>query len=170
MSAVEALRAARDAGVGISVEGDHLILQADAAPPAAIIVLLAHHKAGIVRLLRPGGDGWSSEDWRVFFDERASIAEFDIGLPRAQSEERAFAWCVVEWLDRNPVRSPPGLCMACGGGDHHYDALLPFGVESTGHVWLHSRCWPSWHTARKAEAVIALAEMGIAPPAGFQDG
>ncbi|MFZ1814402.1 MAG: hypothetical protein WBO55_19480 [Rhizobiaceae bacterium] len=22
----------------------------------------------------------------------------------------------------------------------------PHGVEPTGHVWLHSRCWPSWHS------------------------
>ena len=41
-------------------------------------------KAEIVALLRPGRIGWSSEEWRAFFDERASIAEFDGGLPRAQ--------------------------------------------------------------------------------------
>jgi hypothetical protein len=27
-------------------------------------------------LLRRGNDGWSAEDWKVFFDERAGIAEF----------------------------------------------------------------------------------------------
>ena len=41
-------------------------------------------------MLRPGGDGWSGEDWRAFFDERAGIAEFDGGLPRDQAEARAF--------------------------------------------------------------------------------
>src|SRR5207342_393585 len=62
---------------------------------------------GIVVLLRPGRDGWSAEDWQVFFDERAGIAEFDGGLPRGAAEAGAFACCVVEWLNRNFERSPP---------------------------------------------------------------
>jgi hypothetical protein len=53
------------------------------------------------------GRGWSREDWQVFFEERAGIAEFDGGLPRLEAEARAFTCCVAEWLNRNPVRSPP---------------------------------------------------------------
>jgi hypothetical protein len=48
--------------------------------------------------------------------------------------------------------------------------LLPHGVEPTGRAWLHSRCWPAWHAARKAEAVATLKAKGIAPSAGFPDG
>ena len=169
MSAAEALKAARAAGVELRLDGDDLVLEASAPPPAAVLDLLSRHKPGIVALLRPGRDGWSAEDWQVFFDERAGIAEFDGGLPRPEAEARAFACCVVEWLNRNPVRSPPGRCLACGGGDHAHDPLLPFGVEPTGHAWLHSRCWPAWRAAGKAEAVAALAAMGIAPPAEFPD-
>ncbi len=33
--------------------------------------------------------------------------------------------------------------------------------SSSGHAWLHSRCWPTWHAGRKAEAVAALAKLGI---------
>jgi hypothetical protein len=170
MSAAEVLKAARAAGIELGLDGDDLLLAAAAPPPASLLDLLSQDKAGIVALLRPGRDGWSAEDWRAYFDERAGIAEFDGGLPRPEAENRAFECCVVEWLNRNFERSPPGCCLACGGGDHAHDALLPHGIEPTGHVWLHSRCWPSWRTARKAEAVIALAEMGIAPPADFQDG
>ena len=36
-------------------------------------------------------------------------------------------------------------------------ALLPFGTETSGHAWLHSRCWGSWHGRRKAEAVSVLS-------------
>jgi hypothetical protein len=58
--------------------------------------------------------------------------------------------------------------LSCGGGDHGHDPLLPFGIEPTGHAWLHSRCWPAARYAgRKAEAVAALAAMGIATPADF---
>jgi hypothetical protein len=97
------------------------------------------------------------------------IAEFDGGLPRARAEARAFACCMAEWLNRNFVRSPPGRCLACDGGDHGHDPLLPSGIESTGHAWLHSRCWPTWHAGRKAEAIAALAAMGIAEPTELPD-
>jgi len=130
-------------------------------PPAALLDSLSRHKAGIVTLLRPGRDGWSVEDWQMFFEERAGIAEFDGGLPRTQAEARAFACCVAEWLNRNPVRSPPGCCLGCGGGDHGHDPAVPFGIESIGHAWQHSRSWPTWYSCRKAEAVAALVGMGI---------
>jgi hypothetical protein len=161
VSAVQALKAARDAGVRIGVDGDALTLDADTAPPAAVLDLLSRHKAQVIALLRPGGDGWSGEDWRAFFDERAGIAEFDGGLPRDQAEYRAFACCVVEWLDRNPACSLPGRCLGCGASDHVLGALLPFGTEPTGHAWLHSRCWDAWRASRKAEAVAALSTLGI---------
>ncbi|PAP91795.1 hypothetical protein [Mesorhizobium wenxiniae] len=161
MSAFQALKAARDAGVSIGIDGDALTLYADAAPLAAVVALLSRHKAGVVALLRQGDDGWSGEDWRALFDERAAIAEFDGGLPRASAEARALACCVAEWLNCNPVRSPSGRCLGCGGGGHAHDKLLPFGTEQTCHAWLHSRCWTAWDASRKAEAVAALSSFGI---------
>jgi hypothetical protein len=169
MSAVVTLRAARAAGIELRVEGCDIALEAHAPPPADLLQRLARHKLEIVALLRPGRDGWSAEDWQAYFDERAGIAEFDGGLPRPEAEARAFACCVVEWLNRSFERSPPGRCLACGGGDHAHDALLPHGIETAGHAWLHSRCWPAWHAGRKAEAVAALKAMGIAPPPKFPD-
>jgi len=153
------MKAARDAGIRIAIDGDALTLDADVAPPADVLHLLSRHKAGVVALLRIGSDGWSGEDWLAFFDERAGIAEFDGGLPRASAEARAFACCVAEWLKRNPARSPPGRCLGCGGDGHAPDALMPFGTEPTGHAWLHSRCWEAWHASRKAEAVSALSTL-----------
>jgi hypothetical protein len=161
MSAVHALTLARAAGVRIGIDGDALTLDADALPPPAVLEFLARHKAQVIAFLRPGADGWSGDDWRAFFDERAGIAQFDDGLPWDQAEVRAFACCVAEWLNRNPVRSPPGRCHGCGEAEHGQDPLLPFGIETTGHAWLHSRCWPVWHASRKAEAVAALANFEI---------
>jgi hypothetical protein len=169
VSAAEALRAARAAGIELGTDGDDLVLEASAAPPAVILDLLSLHKLGIMALLRPGCDGWSAEDWQVFFEERAGIAEFDGGLPRPEAEGLAFACCVVEWLDRKFVRSPPGRCLACGNDHYAHDALLPHGSEPTGHAWLHSRCWPAWHAERKAEAVADLRVMKIAPQLEFPD-
>jgi hypothetical protein len=161
MSAVEALRAAHVAGIQLGVDGEHLVLTASVPPPAAVIDLLASHKAEVLVLLRPGQDGWSAEDWHAFFEERAGIIEFDGGLPRAEAEAQAFACCVVEWLNRNPVRSPSGRCIGCGRAEHAHDLLLPFGSESGGHALLHSQCWPAWHSARKTDAIAALAAKGI---------
>jgi hypothetical protein len=159
MSTVGALKAASAVGVRFGIDGDALTLEASAVPPPAVVELLARHKAGILALLRPTADGWSAIDWQTFFDERADMAAVH-GLTEI-AEARAFACCVVEWLNRNPVRSPPCRCLACGQIEHSHDPLLPFGTESTGHAWLHSRCWPAWHAARKADAITALATMGI---------
>ena len=169
MSAAEALRAARMAGIDVRIEDGGLALEAQAPPSAEILELLARHKPGIVALLRPGRDCSSAEDWQAHFDKRAGIAEFNGCLPRPEAEARAFECCVVEWLNRNFERSPPGLCLGCGGGDNAHEALVPYGIEPTGHAWLHSRCWSTWHAARNAEAVAALKAMGITPPAGFPD-
>jgi hypothetical protein len=106
MSAVETLWEARTAGIELRVEGGDLVLQAPAPPPADLLERLARHKPDIVALLRPGRDGWSAEDWRTIFDERAGIAEFDGGLTRPEAEARAFECCVVEWRNRTLERSP----------------------------------------------------------------
>lgn len=161
MSAVQALNIARAAGVRIGIDGDALTLDADTAPPPKVLELLAHHKAQVVALLRPGRDGWTGEDWQTFFDERAGIAEFDGGLPRDQAEARAFACSVAEWLNRNPVRSPPGRCLVCGDIEHPDHPLLPFSTDATGRACLHSGCWPAWHSSRNAEAVAALSTFEI---------
>jgi len=159
MTAVEALKAARAAGIELALDGDALVLSAASAPPAAALDALSRHKPEVVALLRRGPDGWSGEDWQAYFDERAGIAEFDGGLPRPEAEARAFECCAVEWLNRNPVCSPPGRCLGCGGREHSYDQLLPYGAEPIGHTWLHSRCWGAWHADRKAKAVAALSQI-----------
>jgi hypothetical protein len=164
MSAIAAIKAARAAGVELALDGDDLALKAASAPSAAVLDALSRHKAEIMVLLRPAEDGWSAEDWQVFFEERAGIVEFDGGLPRAEAEAPAFACCVVEWLNRNPERSPAGRCLGCGDREHAHDPLLPYGVEPAGHVWLHSRCWPTWYAARQAKAVSTLTAMGISAP------
>jgi hypothetical protein len=163
MKAVDVLEAARSAGIALAVDGNDLVIEAAAPPPSALLDALSHHKPQILVLLSGGQDGWSAADWQEFYDERAGIAEFDGRLPRPEAESLAFACCVVEWLNRNPVRSLPGQCVKCGRHEGPYDPVLPYGTESSGHAWLHSRCWPNWHEERKAKATRILAVLGIAP-------
>jgi hypothetical protein len=161
MSAAEALRAARAAGIELEIDGEDLMLEAAVAPPVAVLDALSRHKAGVMALLRAPNDGWSAEEWGALYDERAAIAEFDGGLPRWEAEVLAFDCCVREWLSRRPVRSLPGRCHGCGEAEHAGDLLLPFGTEVTGHSWLHRRCWPVWYARRKTDVINALATMGM---------
>ena len=156
MNAAQALWRARAAGVAFRIDGDAVLLEATAEPPQAMLDALSHHKMGVLALLRPADDGWSAEDWQVFFDERAGIAEFDGGLPRADAEAHAFNCCVDEWLKRNPVRSAPGLCAGCGGADQADDPLV---YGTTSDAWLHTACRTGWDEARRSEAIAALARM-----------
>ena len=148
MSAVEAILAARAAGVDLGIDGDDLVLEASAAPPPVVLDLLSRHKVAIVTMLRPGADGWSAEDWQAFFDERAGIAEFEGGLPREQAEARAFHSCAAEWLSRNPDRLLADRCLGCGEAEHTSDALLLFGSDASARAWLHARCWTRWNATR----------------------
>ena len=103
---------------------------------------------------------WIFEDWQVYFDERAGIAEFDVGMPRDEAEAAAYEACLVEWLNLNPaVSSPSGHCAQCGGSDASGDILLPYGVATQ--TWLHSRCWPQWILKRRVDAEAALQILGI---------
>ena len=167
MSALEALSAARAAGVELRVGGEALVLEAASPPPADVIDMLSRHKPALVALLRPERDGWRAQDWKALFDERSAIAGFDGKPPRRDAEARAFSACVVEWINRNPVRSAPDRCCWCGGAQQSADVLLPFGVEPTGHAWLHSGCWQPWREHRQAQAVDFLQTLGIAAQSEF---
>ena len=158
MSPAEIIEGATTDGVRLSLSPSGGVSAKGAQPVIdRWLPMLRQNKSAIVSLLRPGRDGWSAEDWQVFFDERAGILEFDGGLPRAEAEARARECCVVEWLNRNPERSPAGQCLGCGDREHVDNPLLPYGTEQTGHVWLHPHCWEAWHANRKATAVAVLS-------------
>jgi hypothetical protein len=161
VSAAQALRAAREAGVQVEVGGDGLKLTAATRPPQDVVDDLKRHKAEVMALLRREQSAWTAEDWRAYFDERAGIAEYDGGLSRKEAEALAFEGCVAEWLDQHPVRSSPDWCLVCGRPEEMGQALLPVGVEPGGPAWLHAGCWERWYTGRRERAVVALETVGI---------
>ncbi len=167
MSAVEALRLARENGVRLGVAGADLVLDADREPAPMVLEAIRRHKTGIVALLKAAEGDWTAYDWRAFFNERARIAEFDRGQTRADAEARAFESCVVEWLNRYPERSDPGRCAWCQKPDRDGHAIVPFGTETHGHTWLHPECWNDWHENRRRRAQQTLAHHGIT--ASFTD-
>jgi hypothetical protein len=161
MSAVDALRAAHAAGITVTLDGDGILLAADAKPSQALLEVLACNKLDILNLLKPGPDGWCAADWGTYFDARQRSAASRNGCSRAEAAALAFECCVVEWLKRHPAPSASGRCAWCGETESSSPVILPFGTEPGTHTWLHSECWHDWHRARRADAVAALNSMGI---------
>jgi hypothetical protein len=144
-------------------DGEGLLLEANAEPPQAVLDVLARNKPAILALLRSGQHGWTAEDWRARFDERAGFLEHDGGLLRLEAEVQAFDCCVVEWLNQHPAPSAPGRCAWCDRPESPGAVVVPFGTEPGTHAWLHAGCWPAWYQGRREEADLALRGMGIAP-------
>ena len=79
-----------------------------------------------------------------YFDERAGIAEFDGFLPRLEAEAQ-WVGLLRQRMDEPSARRhprPTGALPAMEVVTVPNDPLLPFGTDSCGHAWLHSRCWP----------------------------
>jgi hypothetical protein len=161
MSAAEALRVAHAAGVTVTVDGGALLLEADAEPPRAVVDSLLLHKEAILALIQPGRDGWTTEHWRAYFEKCWRTAISSDGRTQSEARGPAFECCVIEWLNRHPAASAPGRCIWCGGPELRGAVVLPFGTEPGTHAWLHAECWPTWHQARRADAIAALLAMGI---------
>lgn len=162
MNAVETLRMARENGVRLCVAGTDLILGADREPTHQVLDAIRHHKVGIVALLTSSEGDWKTNDWQAFYDERVGIAEFDGGVSRAEANARAYESCVAEWMIRNPAPSAPGCCAWCSEPEEtSWGVIVPFWTGKHGHTWLHHGCWEEWYREREAQAVQALAGIGI---------
>jgi hypothetical protein len=150
MSATAALRSAAKAGVRVRVDGNDLELAASSEPPACVLELLSRHKAHVIALLLSSDHGWSGEDWRAYFDERAGIAEYDGMLSRQKAEALAFGCCVLKWLELT-FRCPEPESCSCAG-----DAIsdLSFSIETP-------RCRREWQEEGWYAALDFLKENGI---------
>ena len=102
MSAAQALKAARDAGVRIGIDGDALTLEADAAPPAgrARPAVASQGGRGRAAAHRAATAGRARTGRPSSTSGRASPSS-TAGCRAIEAEARAFACCVAEWLNRN---------------------------------------------------------------------
>ncbi len=158
MSAVSALKAARAAGLTLSIEGEHLILEAPSAPPTDVLQAVSRHKAEILKLLRYDAANWSVTDWQALFDERAGIAEYDGGLSRLDAEMYAFEDCVDHWLALHlPVARKQEHCLRCCTyvSDQEKASVVVTCVGGTTGR-LHANCASDWKNLRRWDARSAL--------------
>ena len=162
MNAISIIDFVRASGGEIRTVAGRIKLKVPASLRYEVVTKVAEQKNAIIKALESNFDKpWSGEDYVAFFNERAAIAEHDGGLSRSEVEAQAFECCVTEWLNRNPVCSPPDRCLGGGEAEQPNDPLLPFGAHANGCAWLHKHCWSDWRQARTAQAVAALSAMGI---------
>jgi hypothetical protein len=121
------------------------------APKRRAVLGSGQPVTSVTRVTSPNHAGWDADDWQDCFDERADMAEFGGRLARDEAEARAFECCICEWLIRNPAPSRPGRCAWCDKPEDAGATILPFGLEPSGHTWLHDGCWADWHRERRAQ-------------------
>ena len=159
---VALLAEARDAGLGVVVDGDRLVVRGPRSCEAQAKALLAHKEEVVAYLSVHAATPaeWTPQDWVDHFEERAAIIEHDGDLPRPEAERQALADTIDQWLVMHP---PPATgdaagCVHCGAnlGDDGVPVLA-----GAGHTWVHSRCHHSWLAERRGLAAEALRAMGV---------
>lgn len=155
--------------IRLTVDGTYLKLDFVATPPPDLIEQLAKRKAEIIQYLSRSQVDWRSTDWREFFEERASVAQFCGKMSPEDAELSAFDSCVTEWLRKHPTRSDNRCCPECRQST---GLLIPYVTDlsssNPGHTWLHQACANAWHQARRELSIRCLREMGIRPPQTIQ--
>jgi len=93
------------------------------------------------------------------------------GLPGSRPVARPLPelreHALVRWLvEHPPPVTDPNVCAHCRRPESRDAVLLPYGPAADGrHSWVHARCWPEWHLARRLQAERALdaARVGTGP-------
>lgn len=108
---------------------------------------------------------WGAADWRTYYDEHATIREFDGRRPRPDAERLAWGELQNEWHLRHGESTPPWQCAGCGKPIGGREALaLADGCRV--HCDDGLRCLIAYGRRWRAAAARALTAMGLAPPPG----
>jgi len=164
LPAVAALSSARTADIDLEVVGEELAIHAPFGAPLAVIDALRAHRAEIIQMLTPGAGGRTPEDWFTDWEERAAILEHDQSLPRPEAEALAFDIVLVKHLDATPPAPAIGVCAHCRRADLPDNPLIPHGGSDGTPGWpvpLHTSCFQSWHSRRRADAAARLKSWGL---------
>lgn len=163
MSALVAINTARKVGLQLELDGDELVLTADGPPPSDIVDLVTQLAVEIAAELdqRLEGGTWRAQDWQVFFDERAAIAEFDQGLSREFAEALAFDCCVSEWLSQNAANARPIWRTGCGVTQQPTDARGASHTIPEDEDQRHHHRPGAGHARQLESATAALSDLGI---------
>jgi hypothetical protein len=154
MKADRALRAAYAAGVHIEVDDGDLVLEADTAPPDEIVAALFSQKAAIIALLETQRGNPNIDV--LLFPEKAGFTEKRRSPHQETKDIDAYERAIITWLNENPIVNQPDRCAWCFRPELPDHAVVPFGIRTSGHVWLHGECWEPWQQHRRLMAARAL--------------
>lgn len=161
MKAVRILDAAYAAGVHIEVDKGDLVLEADSAPPDEIVDALFSAKAAIIALLATqNGDSKTGNCVSLFPEQGSTQFGKNRHLPDTLDDD-AYQRAINTWLNNHPVVSQPDRCARCFRRERPDHAVIPFGIYTRGHVWLHGECWDPWQQHRRQMATRALENENI---------
>jgi hypothetical protein len=146
-------------GVAVEVFLGKLRVHAESEPDESLVRLLRNHRQDVIDAFLKAET--QPDRWRRCLAEKVETIVKMRGLPRADAEAEAFRHIVIEYLNETHPKTDPRVCAHCRGPDLPLTPILPFGVGDR-HTWLHHRCRDPWAEARRAAAVAALSEMGIA--------
>jgi len=118
MSAVEALRVARAAGVAVMIDGEGLLLRADAEPPRAVLDALSVRSPRLSAYSRRVDDGWTVEDWQSFFDEIFRVPSESPHFPAGSHAFHVFAQFGSDTI-QTPARSKRRGALSLVGWPQH---------------------------------------------------
>jgi hypothetical protein len=105
------------------------------------------------------------EDMRTWLDERAAMRE-ESGITRVDADKAAFDELLWIRHAANPVEHAPGQCAACGTALGPPVLVLPDGAQVCDK--LDHGCLIAYGNDRRMEAVNALRDVGIEPPAWWE--
>jgi hypothetical protein len=160
MTGAEVLALAASHGVRVALALGDLHLEADHEPPAEALIALRVHKEAVVAQLSIAA---SAGEWRRIFEDHVATVMRLRGLLRPEAERVAYEIVLVDRLNDTHPNTPSNRCAWCGLTEAGPGDLRPFGTDTRGVAWLHpDLCWRLWSEKRRAEAVAALREIGIA--------
>jgi hypothetical protein len=148
-------------GVTLEVFLGKLRLRAESEPDESLVRLLRDNKQAVIEAFLAAET--EPARWRRRLAEKIETIVTIRGLSQASAKAEAFKHVVIEYMDETHPDTDPRVCAHCHGPNLPLTPTVPIGVGER-HAWLHQRCWEPWSERRRAEAVVALAKMGIIAP------
>jgi hypothetical protein len=161
VTGAEILALTKNCGVIVEVFCGKLRVQGEGARDERLVGLLRDNRQAVIEAFLEAET--APDRWRRLLAEKLETIVKMRGLARSDAEAEAFRHIVIEYLNETHPNTDPRVCAHCRGPDLPLTPILPSGVGDR-HTWLHQRCHQQWAERRRAEAIAALAAMGVTEP------
>jgi hypothetical protein len=161
VTGAEIIALTKKCGVAVEVFCGKLRVQGEGDRDERLVGLLRDNRQAVIEAFLEAET--APDRWRRLLAEQLEVVVKTRGLRCADAEAEAFRHIVIEYLNQTHPSTDPRVCAHCRGPYLPLTPTLPFGVGDR-HAWLHQRCHQQWTERRRAEAIAALAAMGVTEP------